>query len=81
MADKAARVLYTDVRNPSQLAQCLLRHALESNPDGTVLFSTRTPGRITEMARAADGPALTREQHLGLACVVRTVRAMTADQG
>ncbi|MCI4643590.1 MAG: aldo/keto reductase [Hyphomonadaceae bacterium] len=78
LADRAARVLYTDVRQPAQLAQCLLRHALETNPEGTVLFSTSRPGRIEDMARAADGPGLTREQRFGLAYLVRSVRAMTS---
>ena len=81
MADKAARVLYTDVRKPDQLAQCLLQHALESNAAGKVLFSTSHPARIMEMVRAAESRELTQDQRVGLACVARTVRTMTADQG
>lgn len=80
MADKAARVLYTDVRKPDQLAQCLLRHALDANSDGRVLFSTSHPARIMDMVRAAESGELTQDQRVGLACVARTVRAMTADQ-
>lgn len=79
LADRAARVLYTDVRQPSQLAQCLLLHALQANPEGTVLFSTHSAARIAQMARAADGPGLAREQLVGLTCLVRSVKAMTSE--
>jgi hypothetical protein len=46
-----------------------------------VLFSTSHPARIMEMVRAAESRELTQDQRVGLACVARTVRTMTADQG
>jgi len=78
LAIMAGSELSIDVRQSSQLAAYLLRHALASNPEGTVLFSTRRPERIKEMVRTVDGPGLSQEEHDRLMNVVARVAAVTA---
>lgn len=78
LATMAGGELSIDVRQSSQLAAYLLRHALASNPEGTVLFSTRSPERIREMVRTADGGALSPEEHGRLMRVVARVADVSA---
>jgi aryl-alcohol dehydrogenase-like predicted oxidoreductase len=52
-----------DPVEPQSLVRVLLRYALDTHPDATVLFSTTSPVHVRENAAIAAGPALS-EEHL-----------------
>jgi len=45
-----------NIRDPAVLARLMLSCALEANPNGAVIFSSREPARIASNASAADRP-------------------------
>lgn len=54
LVSRFSSAINADLREPSVIGSLLLQYALQSNPDGVVLFSSANPERVSENARDAE---------------------------
>ena len=66
MAAEWHSMTQVDPRDSTRLAQLLLAHALDSNPNGIVIFFSSTPANIVANVKSVNSRAINEEQIAGL---------------